>query len=550
MGKRKKKRKKLSAMKLRLQEHPSFLQSTSPISLCMIVKNEEKFLAGCLESVRDVVGEMVVVDTGSTDGTVEIAQRYSAKVFHYEWKDDFAAARNFALRHCSQPWILFLDADERLRKGDHDKIRQAVTSGKADAYYLKVYSTVSGILGDVPHMQAYPRLFRKLPGAQFEGKIHEQITPSLKKLKARFEYLDATIDHLGYSQEDGVLKNKIKRNLKLLREQIKKEPDNAYAHFQMGQTLLLNEETAEGISYLKKALNFHTLPNNLTSTTLLMLANEFYKSEDYTRALEYIERALQLAPRQRLGYFLQSECFAHQNRWPEALNALDQVRRHSDAPFSDISIEKNFDEYLIAQRFGLYYFNLGKRRQAFLEFSQYLKTAPTLRSSLLEKWAYAWKLSGSPAHEMEPLLEHLKTKLEAFDEPVAAAKVLAGIAEILNKTALMHCFLDFWLKQKPDDPAALYYLGNQALHQGDYERAAELYSLALKSAGDIWEIHYNLAVTQIKLQHYPEAIEVLEKAQRLFPEKEAVIQRLLVGLYGKLGNYERVFQYVNQGTGI
>ena len=84
------------------------------LSLCMIVKNEEKFLAGCLESVKNIVDEIIIVDTGSTDKTIEIANSYNAKVYHFEWKNDFSLARNESIKHATGDWILILDADERL----------------------------------------------------------------------------------------------------------------------------------------------------------------------------------------------------------------------------------------------------------------------------------------------------------------------------------------------------------------------------------------------------------------------------------------------------
>src|SRR5436190_22371274 len=93
------------------------------LSLCMIVKNESKHLANCLESVDGVVDEIIIVDTGSTDNTIEIAEKYGAKVFHYKWHDDFGAARNEALKYASGDWVLVLDADEVLSDESKDKIR-------------------------------------------------------------------------------------------------------------------------------------------------------------------------------------------------------------------------------------------------------------------------------------------------------------------------------------------------------------------------------------------------------------------------------------------
>ncbi|MFZ0389605.1 MAG: glycosyltransferase, partial [Calditrichia bacterium] len=322
----------------------------SPLSLCMIVKNEEQFLAGCLESVQGLVGEIVVVDTGSLDNTVEIARQYGARIFHFEWIDDFAAARNFALQQTALDWVLYLDADERLPSRYHKQVLDKIQTGKFDALYVKVISQVSGILGNVTHEQSYPRIFRKLPGVCFEGRIHEQITPALKRCDARFGYLDVEIEHLGYCQNDDILRRKVERNLKYLEAQVESEPENAYAWFQYGQTLLLDGQKEKGKAGLQHALHLKTLPVNLTATILLIIANQHFEDKEYPQALIYTRQALQIAPNQRLGYFLQSECLAWQQNWDTAIDSLKRLRKNGSMAFSDISIDKNFPSYIISQR--------------------------------------------------------------------------------------------------------------------------------------------------------------------------------------------------------
>lgn len=96
------------------------------LSLSMIVKNEERFLPGCLESVKGLVDEIVIVDTGSTDGTKKIAESCRAKIIDFKWCDDFSAARNESLRHVTGDWVLYLDADERLDKSFHGTVRKLI----------------------------------------------------------------------------------------------------------------------------------------------------------------------------------------------------------------------------------------------------------------------------------------------------------------------------------------------------------------------------------------------------------------------------------------
>src|SRR3990167_8792325 len=97
----------------------------STISLCMITKNEEKWLEQCLNSVKEIVDEIIIVDTGSTDKTKEIAKKFNAKFFDFKWIGDFSAARNESLNHATKDWILVLDADETIAKEDLEKIKNS-----------------------------------------------------------------------------------------------------------------------------------------------------------------------------------------------------------------------------------------------------------------------------------------------------------------------------------------------------------------------------------------------------------------------------------------
>ena len=98
------------------------------LSLCMITKNEEQFLADCLNSVKNIVDEIILVDTGSSDKTVEIAKSFEAKIHFFEWCDDFAAARNESLKYATKEWILILDADEIISKSDGLKIKELINN--------------------------------------------------------------------------------------------------------------------------------------------------------------------------------------------------------------------------------------------------------------------------------------------------------------------------------------------------------------------------------------------------------------------------------------
>jgi tetratricopeptide (TPR) repeat protein len=205
------------------------------LSLCMIVKDEEGMLGQCLEAVRDVVDEIVVVDTGSTDRTVEIAEEHGARVLHHAWTGDFAEARNVSFDAATCDWILYLDADEVLVDGDGPRLRALTGHVWREALYLSE-TNHTGRLDDgtsVNHNAL--RLFRNRPEYRFTGRIHEQIAHTLPGyLAERFEPTTVRIEHYGYLGEVREAKDKSRRNLELLEQQVADGVDTPFLHFNLG----------------------------------------------------------------------------------------------------------------------------------------------------------------------------------------------------------------------------------------------------------------------------------------------------------------------------
>lgn len=514
----------------------------APLSLCMIVKNEERFLAGCLESVSGLVSEMIVVDTGSADRTVEIAREYGAKVFSVEWKDDFALARNFGLEQATQPWILYLDADERLHPSYHRRVREAILADKADAFYLRVRSEVGNILGNVPHVQAYPRVFRNGPQIRFEGRIHEQITPAIHRMNGRFALVDAEIEHLGYNLSEAEMKAKIQRNLASLLQQVEEEPDNAYALFQLGQTYLLADQFEKGEHYLLQSLQGERLSPPLRATALLILANEALKTADYAESIKLTRQAIAIAPKQRLGYFLLSECLASQGKYHDALEALQKYDQFKDELFTDISIDKTFDVYLIAQRQGIYHFNVQQYSPALSAFLTYFASAVTLRVTCLQKFLYALQQSPDRRPDCRETLAALCQNLEKFDDPKAAIQNLGGFFEADRDTAAKERLMREACRLFPDEAGYRYFLGNACLEQQRYDEAELHLHHALRLSSSTYEIYFNLAVVAIKQEDYRKALHWFEIISRLFPDHAQTANRYLAGLHMKLGDTEQARQ--------
>ncbi len=199
------------------------------ISLCMIVKNEERALHRCLDSVRDWVGEVVVIDTGSTDATVEIALSYGARVGHFAWCDDFSAARNAALDLATREWVLVLDGDEALHVEDPQGFARALLQTQWDGFSLPIRS----LNDDGAYSKAMVfRLFRRAKaGMRYRGEVHEQLDVVASGKLSTSVLSCVFLDHDGYTAAVVASADKVNRNVRLSRKLTLSRPDDPFSWF-------------------------------------------------------------------------------------------------------------------------------------------------------------------------------------------------------------------------------------------------------------------------------------------------------------------------------
>ncbi|MET1172128.1 tetratricopeptide repeat-containing glycosyltransferase family 2 protein [Paenibacillus amylolyticus] len=261
------------------------------ISLCMIVKDEEELLPHCLASVQGAVDEIIVVDTGSSDRSAEIAQQYGALVVGFEWCEDFAAARNAGLERASGDWILFLDADEALDRVAREQIRSWTSVSGCDGLFLNIHNyTGTGQQGVT--VNPVLRLFRNAPEHRFEGRIHEQIAAAIcrRNPEAAFHVTDMVIHHYGYQTAIVERKDKVNRNVRLLQQAVEEEPNQPFHHYNLGVEYLRVGEA-------ERALETFGVARMGIDPAVTSYAHLLFKYE--------------------------IRCLQHLNRWQEALDRID-----------------------------------------------------------------------------------------------------------------------------------------------------------------------------------------------------------------------------------
>jgi tetratricopeptide (TPR) repeat protein len=226
------------------------------LGLCMIVKDEEEMLGKCLAAVAPAVDEIVIVDTGSKDRTIEIAKSHGAKVIEQAWTGSFSDARNTSFEHATTDWIIYLDADEVLVADDVARLKSLTGRVWREAFYLSLTSFTgeSGDAGAVTN--SVLRVFRNRSQYRFEGRLHEQIAHHLPAYaKGRIEQSSVRVDHYGYLGAVRDAKEKSRRNLELLKAQQAESAPSAFLHFNLGTEYAAIADYASALTEFERSWN-------------------------------------------------------------------------------------------------------------------------------------------------------------------------------------------------------------------------------------------------------------------------------------------------------
>lgn len=339
------------------------------ISLAMIVKNEAKNLENCLKSVTNFVDEIVIIDTGSTDNTKEIAYKFGAKVYDFLWQDNFSQARNFGLQYISKEWVLVLDADEVFNPSIIPFIEEAIKDN--DTIVVNLIREEIGSLAS-PYSQL-SRLFRRHPEIKFSRPYHALIDDAvleLQKKEPHWRIVDlpqVAIYHYGYQPEVIAKGNKTSRARQGMESYLAKNPNDAYVCSKLGALYLEQGEVKKGIKLLKKALK-----SNLATTATLFelhyhLANAFVREKEWKMAVKHYQKAIEcpILDKLKLGAYHNFASLCYQGKDYDNALKLYQIC---------ISIEPNFS--LAHYNLGLTYRAIGRNFKAISAYQRAIELNP------------------------------------------------------------------------------------------------------------------------------------------------------------------------------
>ena len=299
----------------------------------MIVKNEEKYLGQCLNSVKEIVNEVIITDTGSTDKTKEIAKKFKAKIFDFKWNDDFSEARNESLKHATKDWILVLDADEIINRDDLEKIKEIVNDNDNSAFLFlqKNYTNDNSVAGFVSEShkndsKAYAgwygslivRLFRNKKDYKFEGAVHELIEHSVESKNGKIALANVSLHHYGNSDPEAV-KKKRQFYLQLCKRKVQKNKD-AQSNYELGVLYKENNDFGNAVKSLTKAVELDS--KHRLALFELGIINE--QQKNYDDAIKYYTESLRVKndseAYQNLGV-----CYLKKTMYKEAYSNLTKA---------------------------------------------------------------------------------------------------------------------------------------------------------------------------------------------------------------------------------
>lgn len=302
------------------------------ISQCMIVKNEENNIERALSWGRNIVWEQIVVDTGSTDRTVELASAMGAQIYHIPWEDDFAAAKNFAISKAKGEWIAFLDADEEFAPGDGKKLLRMLE----EIDHRGMDGVAAGWMqlddeGKVFTAGTQIRVFRNCPGLGYRRRIHEQLEWSDKRaMRVQDATKELSILHRGYCGQAWKEKKLSQRNLKLIRKELEDHPEDYEMMGYLGDVFSAAEEWDEAEKWYRRSIDF--MPSALdendqrSASTFLHLMEIINRNpEDNPEIVPLYEKAVRLLPKEADFDYVIGRYFVGRKAYKEGLLYLGRA---------------------------------------------------------------------------------------------------------------------------------------------------------------------------------------------------------------------------------
>ncbi len=332
------------------------------VSICIIAKNEEENIERCLSSIGPYDFEIVVVDTGSTDRTKEIALQYTHCVFDYEWKDDFSDARNYAIEQATRDYIFMLDCDEYITSLDYEKLIDLLKTNSKDVGRISRINTFIRNGEQTRIKEPVNRIFNK-HFFKYQGRIHEQI---VKKDGSKYGTynIPVVLEHTGYDGDVAFIKEKTERNIFLLLKDLEEIGEDPYILYQLGKSYYMQGDYIEACTYFSKALEYDLNPQaefviDLVETYGYALLN----CQEYRQALQFENIYQEFGNRPEFK-FLMGLIYMNNGEFNQAIKEFYKATKYDYADTQGINTYKAY------YNIGVIYQCLGDKKNATMYYKK------------------------------------------------------------------------------------------------------------------------------------------------------------------------------------
>ncbi|MDQ7096257.1 glycosyltransferase [Desulfosporosinus sp. PR] len=351
------------------------------LSICMMVKNEEKNLERCLRSVQPIMQaiptELIVVDTGSSDGTVEIAKQFTDKLFVHMWNNNFAEMRNITISYAQGKWVLILDADEELESSATVvSFLKACQDKRIGSATLLVKNITNGLSGQYTTMVS-ARLFRRNKQFFYRGAVHNEPV-----FQGGIAHLDDSLVHYGYiSDDEELMQRKFERTSTLLKTELAKDPDNVYYRYQLSVSYSMHGEWLEALAEIWKIYERYQKEDDVFWRRHLYVIGGVLQACVVNRrseeeVIQFALRGIRLEPEYVDLYFYIAQLYELQGK-PE--EAYEYYRQHGELvrDFPKLKINSNMAlmHYTLSMLTADYYYMgiISYRKGDFVQTRQHLE---------------------------------------------------------------------------------------------------------------------------------------------------------------------------------
>lgn len=515
------------------------------LTACLIVKNEEGNLRRCLDSLKGTADEIVVIDTGSTDATVQIAESFGAKIGHFAWTNDFAQARNESLKLATGDWILWIDADEELTADSKANLEKALVRPHFGGFAVEIVNYTADNNDASTYVHSPIRLFRRMPKTEFTGRIHEQVVPSIHRQGLPWAYLQGVrLLHHGYRPGEMESKGKVERTVSMLEREVLESPQDPFHWFNLANAYTSAGRWPEAEHAARRCAKLPADAGVCGPLNYQLLTNALLAQDKLDQAIEVCDQADAKGCGGILNEFERANVLMRKGDIYAALEAADRciaAEWQADTP-GDYGIY-TYKRYIVrGQILALF----QRYMEALEMFDRSLAVHPSYGPALYSKGATLEKL-GDPKGALEAFLKgredgsvwQICTKAaarvcmhmglprqaatfyqEAWQAEPADTDCWVGWAEAANAwgdvETIVNAYESFCSQNEPTVEILINW-GRALQASGQLEKAMACYTEAIKRDGTNGNAYFNCGDLLYQMGQYQDAAHLYENGLRHAP---------------------------------